>query len=380
MFLRIHQPTKEKCVLCGREAITISRTLKVCGDCIRENPEPAVPLIEAAHLRVREAHGLPAKPPNSPSGVLCNICANECRMDHGERSFCGLRWEEKGHLKSYVSSRMALVHTYYDPLPTNCCAAWFCPGSAERGSANFAVFFYGCGFNCLFCQNESHKEVDVASSMTLDRFVEKALKPRVTCICYFGGDISPQLPFALKTSKQVLDQCDPHRNMRICWETNGIGNPKLMREAAELSLRSGGNMKFDLKAYTPTLAQALSGVSNQRAYENFAMIAEEFYAQRPTDPVLTAVTLLTPGYTDEKEVEGIAQFIADLNLEIPYSLLVFHPAYYMKDMPVTPPSQVERCYHVARKYLKYVQIGNKHMLPAKLRVIDKTSRWGVHSK
>lgn len=377
MFLRISQPTKEKCMVCGREAITISRSLNTCGNCIRDRPAQSIPLIEVAHRHAREAYKLPAQPPNSSSGVLCNICANECRMAHGERSYCGLRWEENGHLKSYVSSRMALVHTYYDPLPTNCCAAWFCPGSVAHGSANFAVFFYGCGFNCLFCQNESHKGVDVAPSMTLGRFVEKALNPRVSCICYFGGDICPQLPFALKASKQVLEQCAPHRIMRICWETNGIGNPKLIREAAELSLRSNGNVKFDLKAINTTLARALSGVSNQRAYENFAMIAEEFYEQRPKNPVLTAVTLLTPGYTDEKEVEGIAQFIADLNPEIPYSLLIFHPAHYMTDLPITPPDQIERCYQVARKYLKYVNIGNKHFLPTRLRNIDNSSLWRV---
>lgn len=207
--------------------------------------------------------------------------------------------------------------------------------------------------------------------MTLERFVAKALNPRVTCICYFGGDPSPHLPFALKASKQVLEHCESQRLMRICWETNGIAHPKLIREAAELSLRSGGIVKIDLKAFNPNLAYALSGVSNQRAYENFAMIAKEFYALRPEVPVLTAVTLLTPGYTDETEIEGIAQFIAELDPNIPYSLLVFHPAYYMKDLPLTPPRQVERCYRVASKYLKHVHVGNKHLLPETLKFINK---------
>jgi hypothetical protein len=44
-----------------------------------------------------------------------------------------------------------------DPLPTNCCSAWFCTGSHEPGY-NLGVFFYGCSFDCLFCQNWTHRE------------------------------------------------------------------------------------------------------------------------------------------------------------------------------------------------------------------------------
>jgi pyruvate formate lyase activating enzyme len=385
MLFQKRSVRKGKCEVCGKEATTISSVLRVCGDCIRNRSEQALPLIEAAHTHVRNAQNFPIQPPSSSTGVRCKICANECQMSHGEQSYCGLRWENQKHLESFTSSQMALVHTYYDGLPTNCCAAWFCPGctgrgyedgwalkpSAESGYANLAVFFYGCDFNCLFCQNPSHKEVEGAPSMSLNQFVEKALNPRVSCICYFGGDPGPQLPFALNASTQILEQCGSHRLIRICWETNGIGNPKLMREAAQLSLSSGGIIKIDLKAANPHLARALSGVPNRRAFENFAMIAEEFYGQRPSVPLLTAVTLLTPGYTDEIEVEKIAKFVAELNPDIPYSLLVFHPSYYMKDLPITPPDQVKRCYIAAKKHLNHVNIGNKHLIPENLRNLDK---------
>ncbi len=69
-----------------------------------------------------------------------------------------------------------------------------------------------------------------------------------------------------------------------------------------------------------------------------------------------------PYYVDEEEVEGIARFLAELSDEIPYSLLIFHPDYKLSDMPVTPKSQVKRCYEVAKRYLKRVNIGNKFLL------------------
>ncbi|MCJ7456561.1 radical SAM protein, partial [Candidatus Bathyarchaeota archaeon] len=80
--------------------------------------------------------------------------------------------------------------------------------------------------------------------------------------------------------------------------------------------------------------------------------------QRPELPLLTATTLLVPGYVDVLEVEKIAIFLADLDRKIPYSLLVFHPDFMMSDLPVTPYRQVQDCYRAAKKHLASVNIGN----------------------
>jgi len=61
-------------------------------------------------------------------------------------------------------------------------------------------------------------------------------------------------------------------------------------------------------------------------------------------------------------VGEIARFIASFSDEIPYSLLIFHPDYRLADLPITPRSQVERCYLAAKKHLKRVNIGNIHLL------------------
>jgi pyruvate formate lyase activating enzyme len=149
--------------------------------------------------------------------------------------------------------------------------------------------------------------------------------------------------------------------VRICWEWNGCGNPTLVKCAAELAARSGGIVKFDLKVFAPQVSIALSGVPNQRAYENFALVADEFFEQSEP-PVLTATTLLVPYYVDEREVEQIASFIAEINPAIPYSLLVFHPSYCMRDLPITPRAQVFKCYEAAKRHLQHVNIGNQQLL------------------
>ncbi len=346
-------PEKSSCKICGRKSNLISDLLGICVDCIREKPREE---IKKVHHRIRGELLLPPEPPKDPVGVPCNLCQNECRIPDGSKGYCDINKNSNGRLVRPLEE--GLVHTYLDPLPTNCCADWFCPGSAERGNLNLAVFFYGCNFDCIFCQNSSHKEIYSAPKLSQEEFVEELIEnKRISCICYFGGSPEPHLPFALKVSEKILDSAKP----RICWEWNGCGNQKLVRKAAELSFKSGGIIKFDLKAWDENLSLALSGVPNKRAYENFRMIGEEFYPQR-SEPMLTATTLLVPGYVDREEVESIAKFISDIDPEIPYSLLVFHPSFYMEDMPITPHKQVEGCYQTAKKYLNNVNIGNRHLL------------------
>lgn len=92
------------------------------------------------------------------------------------------------------------------------------------------------------------------------------------------------------------------------------------------------------------------------------MVAEELLPAAG-HRLLTATTLLVPGYVDEGEVERIAGFIAELSPEIPYSLLVFHPAYCLSDLPVTPLEQAIRCYRAAvGAGLRHVHVGNLHLL------------------
>jgi pyruvate formate lyase activating enzyme len=72
---------------------------------------------------------------------------------------------------------------------------------------------------------------------------------------------------------------------------------------------------------------------------------------------------LVPGYVDEEEVGSLASFIASLNPEIPYSLLGFHPNFYMDDLPRTSRRQADRCFRAAKEAgLKKVKIGNIHLL------------------
>jgi pyruvate formate lyase activating enzyme len=364
---------KQTCLRCGRESEEISEALKLCRSCIRDHFQEVLPHIEEAHRVARSVFDLPLKPPQDPSGVSCAICSNGCRIPDGGQGYCGLRRNRGGVLEG-VTAEEGNLSWYYDSLPTNCVADWACPGGSvsgfprfsytkgpEYGYKNLAVFYQACSFDCLFCQNWSfrqrvHQEERI-SAAKLAQFADE----QTSCICFFGGDPTPQLPHSLETSRSAL-AWSRGRILRICWETNGSMNPSLLEAVAEVAFESGGCIKVDLKAWSESVHVALCGVSNEQTMRNFEHLGR-WGSKRPDPPFLVASTLLVPGYIDEDEIRGISELIASVNPEIPYALLAFHPQFYFSDLPTTSRSHALTCKEIAEKTgLKRVRIGNAHLL------------------
>ena len=362
-----------RCKLCNASSKEISRELGLCLTCIREKPEDALPIAKQAHKKSRDAFGLPQEPPKDSRGTPCNICVNACRIPEGGMGYCALRKNDRGKLTG-VSSEEGKLSWYHDPLPTNCVADWVCPGGTgsgypkfahfsgpERGYKNLAVFFHACSFNCLFCQNWHFREETRRPFTTPVSKLVSDVDEKTSCICYFGGDPTPQLQFSLDASRKALE-ANKGRILRICWETNGSMHKSLLDAMVKLALDSGGCIKFDLKAWDENLHIALTGNTNKRTIENFSRAGEKVRL-RPIPPLLIASTLLVPGYIDETEIRSIATFIASINPDIPYSLLGFYPHFYMSDLPLTQKAVALRCLEAARdEGLKNVRIGNLHLL------------------
>jgi len=335
-----------------------------------------------AHRRAREAFGLPLEPPRK--GLPCNVCVNECRIPEGGAGYCGLRRNEGGRLTG-AGPEEGKLGWYHDPLPTNCVADWVCAGGSgagfpdyshcdgpEVGFRNLAVFFHACSFNCLYCQNWNFRKETLEPSTTPVYRLVADVGPRTSCVCFFGGDPTPQLPFALRAARLALEGRDGRKGMaedeekggllRICFETNGSMHPGLLEKMMRVSLETGGTVKFDLKAWDENLHMALTGVANRRTLENFKRAAEMARA-RPSPPPLIANTLLVPGYVDEEEVRAIARFVASMDPGIPFSVLAFSPDFHMSDMPLTSKGEAQRALAAAKgEGLENVRLGNAHLL------------------
>ncbi|HIE11405.1 MAG TPA: radical SAM protein [Kiritimatiellae bacterium] len=363
------------CSICGHSDPLISRELGICLECIRRKPAEARRRALHVHRRTRKYFGLEPSPPRADSGIPCHLCANLCRIPEDRPGYCGARRNEHGKLVGATES-LANVSWYHDPLPTNCVADWVCPGGSgagyprfahspgpERGYDNLAVFFHACTFNCLFCQNWHFRYDTLHPRIRRAEELADAVGKRTACICFFGGDPAAQFPFALEAAR-IARQRAQGRILRICWETNGSLSPSCLERMLDISQESGGCLKFDLKAFDETLHLALTGVPNRRTLANFRRAARRA-KERPDPPLLIASTLLVPGCVDAREVQAIASFIAELDPNIPYNLLAFHPDFLMQDLPVTGREHAFRCREAARSAgLLRVVLGNAHLLGA----------------
>jgi pyruvate formate lyase activating enzyme len=308
---------------------------------------------------------LPEVAPPVGEGVACKLCAQECRIPEGQVGYCGLPAGGRHRAK---------VSWYYDALPTNCVAAFVCPAGTgcgyprfarcpgpERGFKNLAVFYETCSLNCLFCQNWTYRQSARRNPTVSAQQLAEAVDAKTACICFFGGDPTPQLPHSLEAARLALAR-RPGEVLRVCWETCGNMHPKLLDQMADLALATGGCIKFDLKVWHESVHMTLTGASNQRSLENFRRVARRVH-ERPEVPLLVASTLLVPGYVDAEEVGRLARFIAGLDRGIPYSLLAFHPDFLMDDLPVTSRAQLQRCYQAAQEGgLTRLHVGNWHLL------------------
>jgi pyruvate formate lyase activating enzyme len=279
-------------------------------------------------------------------------------MAEGETGYCGLRLSDNGKLRHLAGTpAKGLLHWYYDPLPTNCVADWVCEGHTRQGEKNLAVFYGACTFNCLFCQNWHYREMPAEGPGLSAKELAACADAHTFCVCYFGGDPTPQMAHALATSRLLAAA-----GVRICWETNGSMHPALVDQMVELSLQSGGCIKFDLKTWDDNLHRVLTGSSNYQTLQNFRRIAQHI-GRRPQPPLLIASTLLIPGYVNEQEVQQLAAFISTLDPTIPYALLGFHPHFYIHDLPRTSVRHAEKALAMAKAAgLQRVRLGNRHLL------------------
>ncbi len=350
------------CSICGMTEGLVTSVLGICSNCIREDGRAAREHVRRAHSEARSTFSLPPEVPRSEGGAGCKICANLCRVPEGGHGFCGLRRNEGGRLVHLagVPSR-GRCEPYYDPLPTNCVAAWTCPGSRALGKRNLAVFYLGCSMDCLYCQNWTCRlTVRGGRGRTMSsRELADMVDERTACVCCFGGDPGPHSPHALRTADIVMEE---RPDVRICWETNGRWAPPLRRRMIETSLISGGIVKVDLKAGTDQVHRALTGQSVDVTRETIRQVSQ-VASERPETPLLVVSTLLVPGYVDGTELRAIAEFLVGLDTVPSWSLLAFHPDFEMRDLPPTSMAEARQALAIASDAgLEEAHVGNVHLL------------------
>ena len=339
-----------------------SSAIGYCGSCISEDANLLQRAMEK-HRERREKDGLVSAIPTDGK-IVCSECGNHCRLDEDEIGFCHLRKASNGQIKEMYDNS-AILSYYFDPLPTNCVADWICPivtqrelGLGKSRLKNLAVFYGSCNSDCFFCQNAGFREMMVRGEpLRTPKELAAVADDTTACVCYFGGDPACNAKHSIETSRLLYEE----RGIKICYETNGNISRKWMDSIADIIEMSGGTLKFDLKALTPEIYTALTGVKNNIVLNNFRRLA--LRGRSRNQEFLVASVLLIPGYINLMEVRKISELIANCDSTIPTALLGFFPHHMMKDLPRTSLKHAEAALEVSKETgLTNVRIGNIHLL------------------
>jgi len=241
-----------ECDICGKESTNISSSLPLCLECIREKPDKSIEIASKIHSKTREEAGLPSQVPDSPEGVECDYCGNNCKISEGNRGYCDLSKNENCELtREFGTYEKAIGSWYRDRHPTNCVASWCCAGGSgsgfptyaktpegDKGYKSAAVFLGSCSYHCLYCQNSQWRRhaKDKKPVLEKDELVEEILSDSsITCICWFGGSPETQSPFVHEVSKELVERAkDKDRILRVCLETNGNFSKDLLDKIAKI--------------------------------------------------------------------------------------------------------------------------------------------------
>lgn len=163
------------------------------------------------------------------SKVKCVLCQRRCTIPDGSAGFCMTRENRKGTLYSTIYGEVSSLSI--NPIEKKPVYHIY-PGSRWLSAGSV-----GCNFRCSGCQNWHFRNETNSPEIRNAEELVSSIDERTSCICYFGGDPTPQLPFAIKASRLALER-NVGRILRICWETNGTMNPRLLDQMLDLSLKS----------------------------------------------------------------------------------------------------------------------------------------------
>lgn len=170
--------------------------------------------------------------------------------------------------------------------------------------------------------------------------------PARNIVAFTGGDLMCKPDFYVKCAELIKSKT----KQWLLLETNGYG---LTPENLDLYCKAGVDSYWlDIKAYDEDVHKWLTGCTNKWILNLPYEIVKRGF-------VLEVLTLFIPGVVETKQIQKIAEIVAKVNKEIPFSILAFFPQYNMKNYrPPTTAEMILAYKAIKDAGLKNIRVGN----------------------
>ncbi|HIQ01457.1 MAG TPA: AmmeMemoRadiSam system radical SAM enzyme [Anaerolineales bacterium] len=283
--------------------------------------------------------------PLRDGAIQCRVCEHFCTVRPGQAGKCGVRRNDGGTF--YLTVYGNAIALNLDPVEKKP-LFHFLPGDQI-----LSIGTYGCNFRCPFCQNwniSQQRELDeradfLGRAAAPEMLIETCRHYGATMIAYTYNEPTVFFEYTYDTTKLAHEH-----GIRNVYVSNGF----MSQEMLEMIEPYLDGINVDLKAFTEDFYREQCQARLEPVKRNIRTIAQEM------DIWIEVTTLLIPGLNDsDDELKAMAEWLAEVDSDIPWHVTAFHPDYQMLDRPPTSQIALARAYEIGREAgLHHVYVGN----------------------
>ncbi|MBN3036306.1 MAG: AmmeMemoRadiSam system radical SAM enzyme [Bacteroidales bacterium] len=277
----------------------------------------------------------------TPKGIKCQICPNNCVLKPGETGDCRTRKFIDSKLYTIAYGNPCAVHE--DPIEKKP-LYHFLPGSRA-----FSIATAGCNLSCLNCQNwdisQSSPEQTRNFDLMPEAVVEQCLASHCESIAYTYSD-----PVAFYEYTHDTAALAREKGIFNILVSAGYIHEGPLREWC----RYIDAANIDLKSFRNEIYEMLNAGTLEPVLNTLKILKEEGIW-------LEITNLIVPGWTDDLDMirEMCEWLFRNGFSDSPLHFSRFYPQYKLTNLPATPTPVLEKARDIAiSEGIKYVYIGN----------------------
>lgn len=277
----------------------------------------------------------------TPRGLKCQLCPNECDVEEDEPGDCRTRVYHKGKLYTIAYGNPATIHV--DPIEKKPLLHFYPESRA------LSIATAGCNLACLNCQNwqlsQSNPRDTRNFDLMPDKVIERAKDKNCKSIAYTYSDPIAFYEYTLDTAK--LARKAGIKNVIV--SAGYINEDPLRFWTPHLD---GANI--DLKSFSDEVYARLNAGKLDPVLRTLKILKEE-------GVWLEITNLIVPEWTDDMDlIRKMVKWLYKNGFEdAPLHFSRFTPMYKLKKLPPTPVATLEKARQIALDAgMKYAYIGN----------------------
>lgn len=285
--------------------------------------------------------------------VRCRACGHECLIAEGRTGVCRVRFNRGGKLMVPYGYVCGLG---VDPIEKK---PFF---HVLPGAPTLSFGMMGCNFACRFCQNwlssQALRDPEAGSAIwecTPQSVVARAREGRALVVASTYNE-----PLVTSEWAAAIFSAARARGLRCAYVSNGHATRRVLEYLRPLV----SFYKVDLKCFDRAKYRETTGGDMSRVLRTIADL-------RSLGFWVEVVTLVIPGWNDsDRELRGIARFLAGVSPDIPWHATAYRQDYRMAESRSTPPETLLRACAIGKaEGLRFVYAGN---LPGRLEGLEDT--------